>query len=75
MTPTENTIDRLIAVLSSSPALALLGLALLVALVFAPAALRLAGLSGLQIVELLRSTMTFVVELVRQFRAQNKEPP
>jgi len=38
----------------------------------APVALAVAGLTGSQIVELLRSTMSFILEVVKSFRRQNK---
>lgn len=47
-------------------------LALIVLLV--PVALRLAGLTGQQIVDVLTLTLQFFVNIVREFRAQNKLP-
>lgn len=61
--------------LASSPLLALLGLLVVVALLAAPLALRAAGLTGGQVVELLKATMAFVVEAVRAFRASNADKP
>jgi len=46
--------------------------ALLVVLV--PLSLRLAGLSGQQIIDVLTLTTQFFINLVREFRAQNKSP-
>lgn len=45
------------------------GLVLLV-----PISLKIAGLSGQQITDVLTLTMQFFVNLVREFRAQNKQP-
>ena len=66
----------IIDVLSKAPASLILGV-LALALVFVlliPLALRLAGLSGLQIADTLKLTMTFFLNLVSEFRNQNKEP-
>lgn len=57
--------------LGNSPLLAALGLVTLLALVVAPIVLRMAGLTGAQIVQLLSATMNFLIELVRQFRQEN----
>lgn len=46
--------------------------AVAVIVLFLPLALRLAGLSGQQILELLQRTMQFVLDLVAEFRANNK---
>jgi len=69
-------IDQITIDLSKLSETALLGafgiMALLVLLV--PIALKLAGLSGEQIVDLLTSTMRFFINMLQAFRAQNKEP-
>ena len=57
--------------LLTNPIFAALGLLVLLGVLLAPVALRLAGLSGTQIIELLRATMEFIVEVVREFRIQN----
>jgi len=62
--------DVIIAI-SSIPGLALLGFAVLCALVFAPLVLSVAGLTGAQILALLTRTMQFLVDLVKEFRAEN----
>lgn len=61
--------------LGRSPLLAAVGLLVVLAILLAPIALRLAGLSGGQIAELLKSTMSFVVLLIREFRTSNKQSP
>lgn len=63
----EDEMEKLL----SNPALSVLGLLLLIGVLLAPLALRVAGLSGAQVVELLRSTMGFILEVVREFRSQN----
>jgi len=55
-----------------NPLLAALGALVLLAVILAPAALRVAGLTGGQIIELLKATMQFIVEVVRSFRSENK---
>jgi len=47
-------------------------IALVVVLV--PISLRLAGLTGQQIADVISLTMQFAINLVREFRAQNKPP-
>lgn len=61
--------------LAGSPLLAVIGLAVIVAIVFAPAALSLAGLTGGQIGELLKATMAFIIEAIREFRSSNADKP
>lgn len=56
------------AILSASPWLALVGLVLVLMIIFAPAALALAGLTGAQIVALLRDTMKFVLATIKECR-------
>jgi len=46
--------------------------ALLIVLV--PFSLRIAGLSGQQIMDTISLTLQFFINLVREFRAQNKSP-
>lgn len=46
--------------------------ALLVVIV--PLALRLGGLTGQQVVDVITLTLQFFINLVREFRAQNKPP-
>jgi len=64
----------IIDVLAKAPASLILGV-LALALVFillVPLALRLAGLTGEQIADTLKLTMQFFINLVAEFRAQNK---
>jgi len=49
--------------------------AMVVLFLFVPIALRVAGLSGQQIQDVLAMTTRFFLELVREFRAENKEKP
>jgi hypothetical protein len=58
--------------IANTPALALLGGVVVMATLLAPAALALAGLTGAQIIDLLKSTMQFVIELIKAFRDENK---
>jgi len=62
-------------VLEAIPLLPWIGLAVVLLVVLAPAALALAGLTGAQIVELLRLTMQFVIDLIKVFRDRNQQPP
>jgi hypothetical protein len=66
-----------IELIRNLPGEALSGLvvAVVVLVLFVPLALRLAGLSGQQIEDLLTLTLQFFVNLVREFRAQNQSPP
>lgn len=43
-------------------------------LILVPIALRLAGLTGQQIVDVIKLTLQFFINLVQEFRAQNKQP-
>jgi len=43
-------------------------------LLLIPVALKIAGLTGQQITDTLALTMQFFVNIVREFRAQNKQP-
>jgi len=61
--------------LANSPLLAVVGLVVVLAVILAPAALSIAGLSGSQIIELLKATMAFIVEVIKEFRSNNKSPP
>jgi len=58
--------------IAASPALALLGAACLLFLLLAPIALRIAGLTGRQIVDTLAMTWQMIIGLVRAFREENK---
>jgi len=49
--------------------------AIVVLFLFVPIALRVAGLSGQQIQDVLAMTTRFFLELVREFRAENKDKP
>lgn len=66
--------DAIINALSNLPASVLVGtVALLVILVlFIPVALRVAGLTGQQIVDVLTLSLRFFIDLVHEFRAQNQ---
>ena len=62
--------------IANSPALALWGAGVLVVLFLAvPIALRVAGLSGGQIVALLKYTASVFVQLVRAYRCQEEKTP
>jgi hypothetical protein len=63
--------------LSQLPETVVLGalLVLLVLVLFVPISLRVAGLTGQQIKDVLQQTMQFFVSLVHEFRAQNRQPP
>ena len=64
----------IIDVLSQAPASLILGV-LALALVFIlliPLALRLAGLTGQQVADTIKLTLQFFLDLVGEFRAQNK---
>lgn len=67
------TLD-LASALANLPASLIVGLAgLLVLVILAlPLALRVAGLTGQQIADLLGLTMQFFINLLHEFRAQNK---
>jgi len=54
--------------------LGVIGMVCLVVLLV-PLALRLAGLTGAQIADVLKLTMQFFINLVAEFRAQNRQPP
>lgn len=60
--------------LSTLPTALILGVVGLLAIIiiFVPIALRIAGLTGQQIADVLGLTMQFFVNIVREFRAQNK---
>lgn len=62
----------IIQALTSSPALALLGAALLLTVLLAPIALRIAGLTGHEIIETLRLTLQFFTGIVQAFREEKK---
>lgn len=62
--------------LLDNPLLAAAGLVVLLLILLLPLALRLAGLTGAQILELLRATMAFIIEAIKTFRSTNNgEPP
>lgn len=54
--------------IEASPVLAILGFALLVALIVLPLALALAGLTGSQILTLFKASFDFVLQLIRDLR-------
>jgi len=61
--------------LKNWPAEAILG-ALVVICIFAllvPVVLRIAGLQGQQIIDVMTLTLQFFINIVREFRAQNKQ--
>jgi len=70
-----DTLRTILDACAQSPALALFGASVLVALLLAPLMLRIAGLSGAQIIELLRATMTFIITAIRELRSTNNPPP
>lgn len=59
--------------LLTNPIFAALGLLVLLGVLLAPLALKLAGLSGAQIIEVLKATMQFIVDIIREFRADNRK--
>jgi len=61
--------------LAASPVLAIIGLVVVLSIVFAPGVLSLAGLTGAQIIDLLKSTMRFIVQLIHEFRTSNTNKP
>lgn len=65
------TLEEIGNALTGTPALACLGVLVIVAVLIAPLLLSLAGLTGAQIVKLLRETMKFVMDVVRAFRRSN----
>ena len=58
--------------LLANPFLAALGALVLLGVLLAPLALKLAGLSSEQIIEVLKATMQFVIDTIRELRSQNK---
>ena len=60
-----------IQTLSHSPILALFGTCILLAILVAPIVLRIAGLSGAQIVDLLKTTARFAVNLALALRIED----
>lgn len=68
--------QAILSSISSSPVLAALGALLLLVIVIAPVGLKVAGLSGAQIVAVIKLTAETAVKLVRAFRCQDDlEPP
>lgn len=67
--------EHLIDTLANSPLLALVGLLVVIAILIAPIMLRLAGLTGGQVLELFRATMSFILSAIHEFRASNEKPP
>jgi len=63
----------IINAIAGSPLLAIVGLVVIVSIVLAPAALSLAGLTGAQIIDLLKSTMQFIISLIHEFRSSNAD--
>ena len=61
----------------TSPVFAALGVALLIAIVLAPALLSLAGLSPVQILAVINATLQALLEAIREVRGDNspKGPP
>jgi len=57
----------------TNPIFAVFGLLVLLGVLLAPVALKLAGLTGSQIIELLSATMQFIVEIIHEFRSQNNK--
>lgn len=58
--------------LEKQPGLAALGALVVLAIVFLPVALRVAGLTGSQIVQVIQLTLQFFVNLTAGLRNQNK---
>jgi len=66
-------ISDVIRAIGEAPLFGIVGALLILAIVLAPAALAFAGLTGSQIVDLLKSTMQFFVSLIHEFRASNAD--
>lgn len=64
--------SEVLAALPQTVILAIL-VVIMVVVLFVPVALRLAGLTGQQIQDVIALTMQFFINLVREFRAQNKD--
>lgn len=62
----------LLGQITANPVLAFLGALVVIALVLVPVFLRLAGLSGAQIIELVNVTWRNIIDLVHAFREENK---
>ena len=65
--------EAILQSIASSPALALLGAGVLLTIILIPLALRLAGLTGAQIVQTIQITLQAFIQLAQGFRAQNKD--
>lgn len=64
---------NILQAIAASPLLAIVGLVVLLAIILAPIALSIAGLTGAQIIELLKSTMAFIIQVIHEFRASNSD--
>lgn len=60
--------EQIITSITDNPVLALLGAAVLLTILLMPIVLHIAGLSGAQIVETLKLTLKFFVDVVKAFR-------
>ena len=63
--------ENILSIIANSPVLAFLGALVILALVLIPIMLRLAGLTGGQIVQVLISMHENVRATIREFRQQN----
>ena len=68
---------QLLQWLEKQPFIGLFGAFVLAAILLIPLALRLAGLTGVQIVDVIKLTLQFFVNLAASFRDENKngKPP
>lgn len=70
MNNASNTLLQII----TNPIIGAFGLVVLLSILLAPIVLRLAGLTGAQIVDLLKTTMGFITGLITAFRERNRPP-
>lgn len=64
--------NDILQTISTSPLLAYLGFAFMLLLLLIPIALKLAGLTGQQIADVLAMTWQMLIQLVQALRAENK---
>lgn len=62
---------NILKAVTDSPVLAIIGLVVVLAVLLAPFALSVAGLTGKQIIELFNATMTFIVNVIKEIRSSN----
>ena len=73
----DSPLSRFLEWFETQPGLGLIGALALLAILFIPLALRLAGLTGVQIVDVIRLTLQFFVNIAAGLRDENKngKPP